>query len=289
MDVEVALQRCGGAARWSALRELGVTRHALRAAVSGGRAEWVSHGAYAAPGADPALVAAAILNGVVSHASAARLHGLDLYHRPRLVEVTVARGARQRSPGVRVYACDLAAGEREHPAPITTVRRTLRDCARTMPLLSGVVLLDGAVRAKVITTRNLNDMARAATGPGSMRLRRAVAHVDAVAGSPIETALRLFLVLLDVEVETQVWIRGVGYVDFVLDGWLALEPDGYEFHSGRGSYRNDRRRGNLLVERGMTLLRFSWEDIRLRPFRVLEQIARVLEQRPDTGAAIRNS
>jgi very-short-patch-repair endonuclease len=69
-------------------------------------------------------------------------------------------------------------------------------------------------------------------------------------------------------------------VDFVIAGWLVVEADGYSYHSGRPEYRKDRNRANRLAELGMVLLRFTWEDLKFGPGRVLAQIARVLEAGP---------
>ncbi|GAA0622760.1 hypothetical protein GCM10009547_27150 [Sporichthya brevicatena] len=223
MQVEDALRRCDLAARWSQLQALGVTRHALRIAVEQGRVLSPYPGTYVLPGADPAHVAAVGLCGVASHASAARLHGLDLYEPPRTPEVTVRRGCRQRAAGVRVYAAELAPEDIEIGRRLTTVRRTVRDCARTFPVLHAVVLLDGVLRAALLTMTDLRIMADTATGPGSTALRRAVGYVDAMSGSRLETTMRLLLELLPVTYETQVWIEGVGPVDFLVNGWLVLE------------------------------------------------------------------
>jgi very-short-patch-repair endonuclease len=65
-----------------------------------------------------------------------------------------------------------------------------------------------------------------------------------------------------------------------LDGWLVLEGDGFEHHSSRKNYREDRRRGNSLVEHGVVTLRFSYEDLQGRPWEVLAQIERVLKLGP---------
>ncbi|HUR76141.1 MAG TPA: hypothetical protein VMZ00_17785 [Sporichthya sp.] len=281
MEVEDALRRCGGAARWSQLRALGVTRHALRVAVEAGRIASPYPGTYVLPGADPATSAAVGLCGVVSHASAARLHGLDLYEPPRLIEVTVARGCRQRAPGVQVYAADLAPEDREINHPITTVRRTVRDCARTMPVLHGVVLLDGVVRDERMSVADLREMADAAIGPGATAIRQAVGYVDAMCGSCLETILRLLLELVrGVTWETQVWIPGIGPVDFLVNGWLVLEPDGFAFHSNREHYRRDRKRWNGLTEGCFVTLRFTYEDLMYRRRAVLRQITRVLAAGP---------
>lgn len=108
-------------------------------------------------------------------------------------------------------------------------------------------------------------------------LRRAVRFADDLADSPLESVLRPLLAILNCELRSQVRIPGVGAaVDFVLDGWLVVEADGYEFHSDRKAYRKDRARLNALAAQGYVLLRFTWEDVRFRPGWVLEQVARVL-------------
>ncbi len=280
MEIEDALRRCGGAARWSRLRALGISEHALRTGLASGRVTAAGSGGYALLDAEPAIAAAVSLCGVVSHASAAQLHGLELYVLPQIIEVTVGRGCRQRMAGTRVYAADLAPEDVEINQPLTTVRRTVRDCARSMPLLPGVVLLDGVVRDERLGMAELHVMANSARGRGSGPLRRAVAYVDALAGSRLETIMRLLLELLPgVTWETQVWIRGIGPVDFLINGWLVIEPDGFQFHSNRAHYRRDRRRGNGLAEGNFVQLRFTYEDLMFHRWAVLRQIARVLATR----------
>ena len=96
----------------------------------------------------------------------------------------------------------------------------------------------------------------------------------------MESVLRTLVSLLPCKVSVQVRYRGVGKVDLVLDGWLVLEADGFEFHSNRAEYRNDRRRGNSLIEQRVVTLRFSYEDLQNRPWEVLAQIERVLKLGP---------
>ncbi len=276
MDIEEALRRCGGAARWAQLRDLGVTHHALRV-VDASRIARPYPGTYVLPGVDPAIAAAVTLSGVVSHASAARLHGLDLHSPPKIIEVTVARGCRQRAHGVHVRAADLAPEDREPTQPITSLLRTVRDCARTMPLLHAVILLDGVVRDGRLSMTDLRHLAQTARGRGSARLRCAIGFVDALCGSPLETILRLLTEILLLRVETQVWVEGAGPVDILVDRWLILEGDGFAFHSSRQHYRRDRSRGNVAAEQRLVTLRFTWEDLQFRPIAVLGQIVRTIE------------
>lgn len=280
MEIEDALRRCGGAARWTRLRAMGVPERALPAAISAGAVEQGRAGAYALPGTNPALVAAVDLRGVVSHGSAACRHGLDLYPTPKLIDVTVPRGSRQRLLGVRVHATRLPPADVEEVLPLTTVRRTLVDCGRTLPIVQGVEVLDSAVRKRHLDLAELRSMARAAKGAGSAAFRQAVAHVDELAGSSLESRLRMYVHLLSDDVQSQVYVEGVGWVDFVLDQWLAIEGDGFEHHHDRRSYRRDRIRSNAVVVDGYVLLRFTWEDVFLRPEYVLRTVLEVYARGP---------
>jgi very-short-patch-repair endonuclease len=62
-----------------------------------------------------------------------------------------------------------------------------------------------------------------------------------------------------------VHLDGVGRVDLLVDGVLVVELDGFEHHSDRAHYRNDRRRANALTCLGLRLVRFTYEDVMHRP------------------------
>lgn len=284
MDVDTALASRRGVGRREGLLVDGVTDRQLDRAVRAGIVHRVGRGGYALPGADPALVAAVAVCGVASHASAARLHGLDLHRRPnhplQLLDVTVPRGSRPRWSRTRIHRAALAPDEYGTRIPVTSLIRTLSDCGRTLPLVEAVVILDSALREHQVTIERLRALARAARGPGSGNLRRAVAHVDAMSGSTLESRTRLLVDLLTADVQSQVYVEGVGRVDFLLNGWLVIETDGYEYHRDRAEYRNDRRRGNLLVVGRFVVLRLSWEDVFLQAKKTLAQIEAVLAQRP---------
>lgn len=227
------------------------------------------------PGAPEGLVAAVALGGVASHVTAATLHGLDLWTPAALLHVTIPLGSQRTAEGVRVHRARLAATDLDPLRALTAPLRTLVDCGRTLPLLDAVVILDSAQRGGVVTASCLRRAAESARGHGAVALRRAVLYADGLAGSNLETALRLLLDLTDAQLRTQVRIKGVGTVDFVLDGWLVVEADGFQYHCDRAAYRRDRHRSNALAERGYVLLRFTWEDVRYRPRWVLDQVERV--------------
>ncbi|MGQ0844921.1 MAG: DUF559 domain-containing protein [Sporichthyaceae bacterium] len=280
MDLLDALEYCGGAAPWAELRRLGVTRHALNSGVRAGRVLPVGHGGYALPDADPPVATAVRLGGVLSHASAAAWHGYSLWQPAKRISITVARGTSRCEEGVDVHRCQLTRDDVEPLAPVTAPLRTLVDCGRRLALLEAVVVLDSALRGGALSLAALREAADAARGHGSAALRQAVRFCDLRSGSELESALGVLLRLVDCEPRRQVRIAGVGDVDFLVDGWLVVEADGFEFHSNRKAYGNDRRRANALAERGYVLLRFTWEDVRFRPEWVVAQIERVRRVTP---------
>ena len=57
---------------------------------------------------------------------------------------------------------------------------------------------------------------------------------------------------------------------------LAIEIDGWAWHSGPERFQRDRRRQNLLVSTGWTVLRFTWADLVERPEQVVATVVRTL-------------
>jgi hypothetical protein len=75
----------------------------------------------------------------------------------------------------------------------------------------------------------------------------------------------------------------VGRVDGAYpDIMLALEADGYEWHSAKAEWLRDRRRQNALVALGWAVLRFTWEDAG-RPMAFLGWLKGTIELRTVTA------
>jgi very-short-patch-repair endonuclease len=274
MEINEALRLCGGATRWATLARLGVARAELGERLADGSVVRFGRGAYGLPDAPRGLAEAAVLCGVASHATAAQLHGLATWLTPGIA-VTVPPGSRRPATRVQVYRAAVGPDEREPWRAVTSVLRTVLDCGRDLKLLPAVCVIDSAVRAGLVDLPQLASLAQAARGPGSTALRCAVSHADELDESPLESVLRLLLHLGAGQVRSQVKIPGVGRVDFLVDGWLVPEADGFEFHADRESYRKDRRWGNALAARGLVLLRYSYEDLRNRPFEVAAEIEQI--------------
>jgi hypothetical protein len=171
----------------------------------------------------------------VSHASAARLHGLpvrrDLATTVRLTDADCWR----RGRGFLMKQAPLGPGEvlRSGPLRLTSTARTLVDCAREWDVDDSVVAMDAALLAGRLTLGELRGAAAAARPwPGGLAAVRAASLADGRAESPLETRGRLRIVGAALPTpELQVEIRTGGRLVAVVDAWfdgaaVAVEFDG---------------------------------------------------------------
>jgi hypothetical protein len=165
--------------------------------------------------------------------------------------------------------------------PATSVLRTLRDISVELPLGDAVVAADVALHRGLTNLFELGSYVRRIAGrSGSARLRRIVALAEPLAESPMETRLRLLLVLAGLpRPEAQVTLNDdqglfVARPDLFYRGQrLALEYDG---STHRDSIAGDNRRQNRLVEAGYTVLRFTAADVLGAGDLVVAQVKRAL-------------
>ena len=220
--------------------------------------------------------------GVFSGLTAAWLAGIDA---PPCdpVEVTVppGRGVSTRA-GVRVRRAVLFDGDvvNLRGFPATSVARTVADLSRWLTLTEAVVVADAALHSRKSSMAQLASWAEAHNGhPGVRRLRQVIEHAEPKAGSPMETRLRMLLVLGGLpRPKAQVPIYDsngnfVGRPDlYYEDARLAIEYDG-AIH--RTSLAEDNRRQNKLVNAGVRLLRFTAADVH-KPTSVVAQVRAAL-------------
>lgn len=144
-----------------------------------------------------AAVAALGPGAVVSHASAAIVHGLPVWGLP--LDVVHVTRARRRSGGrrgsrVHVHSAPLEPDEIVVVGGIvvTSVARTLVDLARQVPFEPAVVTADGALHRHLVDRRALDEvLARRPRWPGLPGARRALAFADARSPDPGESRSRV--------------------------------------------------------------------------------------------------
>jgi hypothetical protein len=218
---------------------------------------------------------------VVSHVSAAALHGLPLWDvridRVHILRPPPASGtgsSRLRLHVARLPGDDVTAIE---GLPVTTVTRTVVDVARTCSLESAVVVADCALRTGGTTRDRLSDCLRAMGAvPGARQAARVLDFADGLSESVGESRSRVLMHRLrlpapDLQVRVLRRDRSViGRCDF---GWEEFRTLG-EF-DGRIKYGrllqpgrtagdvvfDEKRREDELRDHRWEVARWTWDDL----------------------------
>lgn len=207
---------------------------------------------------------------VASHRTAAALHGADVL-RPAL-DFTPDGTGRYDVPGGHLYEWQLDDGD-VHDLDglrVTTPARTAADVLRAFPRDEAVIAADGLLRAKVTTRQEVAAaLARVRRRPRTKRAIEALRLVDPASGSVAESQARLVFHDARLHPRTQVIVTDRGRrarVDFWFEPGVAVEVEGYAFHSSREQHQSDVARFNALARvPGLVVLRFSWADVFHRP------------------------
>jgi hypothetical protein len=232
------------------------------------------------------LLVRAILSGlgtaaVVSHQSAAVLHGLPLWG-ARLDEVHVTRRppAWNDSRGtLRVHVARLRDDEvtSVDGIPVTGLARTVLDLARSLPFEAAVVVLDAALhRRRIVHEELLRRLFDIAGTRGSRAAARAVRFADARSESVGESRSRLLLHRLDLapsalqfEVRTSEGLL-VGRTDFAWEEQRVLGEFDGRVKYGRllrpgqapgDAVFEEKRREDALRAEDWALVRWTWADV----------------------------
>jgi hypothetical protein len=294
-----------------ASRQFGVvTRKQLLAAGLGGRSidhrlatgklEPLGRGIYRVAGSarcwEQLALAAQLTLGdgaTLSHTSAARVWGLAT-PRPKIVEVSVAMSSHHSSrEGVVVHRARQLEGRdrtRRGMFRVTTVARTLVDLAARLDSASLSRVVDDAVCRTLVTPVALSrtaDRLRARGRRGSGTFREVVEPWlgETVPDSVAEMAFLRMVAdarLPPPVCQYEVFDRGrfVARPDFVWsDQMVALQVDGYRWHSSPAAFAKDSRQTNELIALGWAVLHVTPLEIRDSPSRVLGAVRRALAGR----------
>jgi len=214
---------------------------------------------------------------VLSHQTAADLWNIRPSASPA-IHVIVPTTAGRKQPSIRVHRTRSLPAEdvaNVDGIPVTTVHRTLTDLARTLDAASLRKTVERANRLRLLDLREIE------RGRRSRRLEKAIAdahlgHVDSDLESDFLALCRAHGIP---EPETQALVVG-HRVDFLWrEERLVVETDGWEYHSGRREFRDDRRRDADLTLHGYAPLRFTYEDVHRDAERTASRVTALLAQR----------
>ena len=241
--------------------------------------------------AEPDVAVTAFLacwpHAVISHASAARYHGLTRVAAPAAPEVTAAHGTTCRPDGVVVHRTrSLENGDilRVGTLRYTSVARTVCDLADAKQPWETLSLVDDAVASgakprwinqvatELMNGRNGVSMVERATRPGASSefrswLERAGGHVFVLGGLPLP--------LWNVEIRD-----GGGRIGIVDALWLpqrvVCELKGLRFHTTPAQLRRDDHRANRLLDAAYNVRSVSWRDLVDNPTDVVATVMRAM-------------
>jgi Transcriptional regulator, AbiEi antitoxin/REase_MTES_1575 len=303
MAIARLAERQHGVVSLAQLLLLGLSRSAVAKRARQGRLTRIHRGVYAVGHGRLTLrgywMAAVLAHGpgaVLSHRSAAALHGIRPDNRPK-TDVTVPRPSARSRSGIVVHRSTTL-----QPADITTIDGIpCTSLARTLLDLADVIDRQGVERAVsqaevlgIFDLREVEEVLSRATGRhGAGVVRSVLAEYDGPTLTEKELEER-FLALCRAaslpKPEVNAWITlddGIAYkIDFL---WraerLAVETDGWETHRTRQAFENDRRRDRRLRVAGWDVVRFTWRDVEREPGEATAELAALREARSRTRDA----
>lgn len=269
MDPTEILTSAGGVLLRRDVAAAGATETDIRRAIRAGHVVRLERGLLAVSGADPELVEAGLARSLLTCASAARHYGLWQLQ-------PAARPHYWQSNGRRTANCvshRLPLTQRPRHRTLAALPDVLLHALLCLPELESLVMVECAYNRGDI---ELSFLLRHLNGNRCGRARMVVSKVEHGADSLLETVARVLFRDAGIATETQVWINGVGRVDFLLEGFLIVEIDGLAFHLEPRQFKKDRRRDNMAVRQGLPVLRFFYDDVVYAPESVLAQVREVL-------------
>jgi very-short-patch-repair endonuclease len=280
----------GGLARRDELAALGISDRTLRRRVATGLLVPVNPKVVALPGTELDLVAmtrAAVLarpDLTPTGLSAAALLGTGPWDAVPLVGDPWLVGRPSRTLRARYVS---------HPGLRTTWRQgvltatpaeAVVDLLRHLDLTVAIQVGRAALQQRVVTLDQLVSAHERLTGLHGVR-QLATVIKDLAEGTHSDGEHRLVGLLREAGITG--WRPNhcvlIGPKRYFLDiafpaARLAIEVDGRAYHSDARSFQRDRRRQNDLVAAGWTVLRFTWEDVVLRPDDVIARIEAALRR-----------
>jgi len=222
-----------------------------------------------------------------SHFTAAELWGAIVPSQPLTHLSCPQPGVRSERRGVRCHRLSRHAGVvRFRGIRISTPEQTFIDLACVLSLVDLVVLGDSLVRARRTTVDRLVDAVNTWSGWGSRPAARAVGFVRKGVDSPMESRLRMLIVLAGLpEPQVNRIVRdGSGNWDkrFDLcypDLLLIIEYDGRQHADNDEQWDHDIDRREDLDGEGWRMIVIRSKGIYVEPQRTLERIADAMRAR----------
>lgn len=267
MDAVRYLKEMGGVARVRQLTKAGFSRSDLAFLESAGALR-PKRGVLALPGCDADFLAAVKNNARVSCVSAAKHYGLWLRRAPDRLHLSCNHGHGEGFIRHRTERFPTSG-----PTPLAAVEDVILHALTCLPVPMSTALATSGMRLHGVPLALLESEL---TADRSGTARTVLRLVDPRCESLVEVeALQLFSGQ-GWHVELQVPLEGIGRVDFLIEGFLIVEVDGFAYHSSREAMRRDVGRNNASALNGYPVLRYMPEHVWNEPERIVAEIRAVL-------------
>lgn len=223
---------------------------------------------------------------VFTHVTGARLRGWQLPALPEQVpHFAAVRGdLSPRRPGL---LCSRLTHDAERTRvrglPVDSAEEILLRAARDLSVLDLVIMIDSALRLGDLDPVRMRALLKTSR-PGVVRLRKAWELADQKAESGGESVLRVFHVVMEVAVDSQVELFDddglfLGRADLIVRGTKSLhEYDGAIHRDGR-THRGDLRRERGLSRAGYKRSGFTLDDLLNHPAVLMHELDRLVGRR----------
>ncbi|MBO0842126.1 MAG: DUF559 domain-containing protein [Nocardioides sp.] len=254
------------------------------------------HGIYVSSAVEltPLLVAEAVVLSVdplgswASHSTAARVWGLPIPPLPGEHVTVLRRSQRRGRPQISCHSAPDGLISKFDHVDVSAPAQVFVDLAALIPLVDLVVVGDHMVRKGLVTAADLQDHSAKTRSPGAALARRAADLVRPGVDSPMETRLRLLIVLAGlpepaVNVLVGDEIEKRKYDLSYRRSKTILEYDGKHHVEREEQWESDLLRREKIDDDEWRILVFIAKDIYSTPGKTLERIHRVLVQRGEPG------
>ena len=220
-----------------------------------------------------------------SHATAARLRGIDPHSSDRRTWITVPfEVTRSRQLGVKITRSRRIAGftSTAHGFPTMNDPRTIVDLARLIDDVAMRRLLHDVVSREVVTIDAVLAAAEDFGGRAGIAMLRQVTddfNPDFESGLEQEADIAFRKEGIELEPQVEVWDGPllIARLDFAIEEIkLGIEIDGAATHSTPNARRYDRMRDRALRRRGWQIERFTTDDVRRSPHAMVAHVRAIL-------------
>jgi very-short-patch-repair endonuclease len=270
MELVGFLHHAGSVARTGTLLQAGFTDRNIRNAVASGEVVRLRQGVLALPNAPADVTGAVMANGLLTCVSAARRRQLWVLHEPPVLHLLCNHGGPRDAV---VHRESLVPPD--GPKPVASTTDILIHSLRCLPAVEAAVMVESALRQGVTT---LNYLRKRLPGNRNGNARGVLDLVDGTGDSAIEVVARLLFRNEGIYTETQVELPGIGFVDFLLEGFLIVEIDGGS-HLEPRQVKKDRARNNASILTGYAVLRYGYAEVVYNPQKIIDEVWQVLRGR----------